>query len=238
MPRPTSSWRKRTVSAATTTSLASASSIDRVYAMPLTAITTGLGACGAHTPKGSKRARPGQRLRPLLGHHRPHLGEIQPAREVLAVPEDHPHPHLGVVRQPLVGRREGVDHLQVEGVSLLRSVDSDQQHRAVALDRHHWLAHARQGPRCAGRRQRARLGQLGRGGRLPTSDSPGGPAARGPHRLERSGLPITRRADDPRFSSSSAPAGGRHQTPVTERPHLALGGLPMAKAGSNFRRLG
>jgi hypothetical protein len=53
MPLAISSWRKRTSSAATTMSTASASSIERVKAMPLTAMTTGLPTSSPHTPKGS-----------------------------------------------------------------------------------------------------------------------------------------------------------------------------------------
>ena len=58
IPRPISSWRKRTSSAAITMSAARASSIDRVNAMPLTAMTTGLGAGSRHTANGSKRCEP------------------------------------------------------------------------------------------------------------------------------------------------------------------------------------
>jgi hypothetical protein len=53
MPRPISNCRKRTSSAAMTMSLASASSILSVNAIPCTAITTGFGTGGAHMPKGS-----------------------------------------------------------------------------------------------------------------------------------------------------------------------------------------
>jgi hypothetical protein len=45
----------RISSAAITMSAASASSIDKVNAMPLTAITTGLGTGSRQTPNGSKR---------------------------------------------------------------------------------------------------------------------------------------------------------------------------------------
>lgn len=52
MPRPISNWRNRTSSAAITMSAASASSIDKVNAMPLTAITAGLGTGSRQTPNG------------------------------------------------------------------------------------------------------------------------------------------------------------------------------------------
>jgi hypothetical protein len=58
IPRPISSCRKRTSSAAITMSAASASSIDKVNAIPLTATTTGLGTRSPHTPNGSKRCEP------------------------------------------------------------------------------------------------------------------------------------------------------------------------------------
>jgi hypothetical protein len=81
MPRAISSWRKRTSSAATTMSDARASSIDKVKAIPWTAMTTGLGTAWPQTPNGSKRPPPASAAGPRAATAGPTSARSSPAEK-------------------------------------------------------------------------------------------------------------------------------------------------------------
>src|SRR5439155_2023905 len=74
-------------------------------------------------------------IEPALADQRPDLGEVEPAREVVAVREQHPAAHVVIGLQLVIGRCELVDHRQVEGIALRGPIEPHQQHMAVALDR-------------------------------------------------------------------------------------------------------
>jgi hypothetical protein len=133
IPRPISSCRKRTSSAAITMSAARASLTDKVNAIPLTAMTTGLGTGSRHTPNGSKRCEPYRTLRAALGHRRADLGQVQARREVITMGEQHARAQLVIGAQDLVRAAQGVHGRQVDGVALGRAVNPDQQHVPVPL---------------------------------------------------------------------------------------------------------
>ena len=94
-----------------------------------------LGHRFAPHPERIVGTRSGEDLRATLGDERPNLGQVQAGREVVAVGIQHAHPDLRVVAEPRVGRRELIDHGQVEGVALGRPREADAQDGAVTLDR-------------------------------------------------------------------------------------------------------
>ncbi len=76
------------------------------------------------------------------------VGEVEPAREVIAVREDHADAQLGVTVERAVGQGELLEHGDVGGVALVGTVEADEQHVPVALDgnanRGLGVGHARQ----------------------------------------------------------------------------------------------
>ena len=71
-------------------------------------------------------------LRPDAGHH---VGQVEPAREVVAVRKDHADPQLGVAVELAVGQGQLLEHGHVGGIALLGPVEADQQQVPLALDR-------------------------------------------------------------------------------------------------------
>ena len=133
MPRATSSCAKLVESAATTMSLARASSMPRVRQVPCTAITTGLVRLRPSTCQGCSDPS-GREPQALGADSRGDVGEVESGGEVVAVREDESDPQLGVAVELAVGEGELLQHPPVRGVPLLGAVEADQQDVAVAFD--------------------------------------------------------------------------------------------------------
>ena len=68
-----------------------------------------------------------------LPNERSNLRQVKPAGEVISVPKQHPAADV-VGLELVIGGGELVDHRQVEGVALRRSVQAYQQDLVAPLD--------------------------------------------------------------------------------------------------------
>ena len=62
------------------------------------------------------------------------VGEIKPTGEVVAVGEDESGPQLRIALELTVGEGEFLQKREVGGIALVRSIESDEEHVAVAFD--------------------------------------------------------------------------------------------------------
>ena len=115
-------------------SAARASSIDKVNAMPLTAITKGLVTGTRQITERVEAVRAAQHLRAVLGHRRADLGQVLEARRAATSLGAQPTgSQLIIAVQDLVRAAQRVDDRQIEGIALGPPVDPYEQHMPVAL---------------------------------------------------------------------------------------------------------
>jgi hypothetical protein len=71
----------------------------------------------------------------ILGDVRAHFRQVEPSREMVAMSEDDAGADFGILAEFFVRRGERRNRRQIEGVSLLGAIDTDEKNVVVSLYR-------------------------------------------------------------------------------------------------------